>query len=185
MKKKVFTGNEDDFHKRQKEVLDILLTETGIGAVLTGVALIDESLEILLRTCLIDNAEAKKVINPLFEGYGPLASLSAKIKLAYVLGRIDRTTYEDLEQIRGIRNYFAHTYKDASFDDQFVKDKLNNVVANGFGRKRLNFENWEFKHPKTGRKSSIPLDHYRFIMFISILEMTITLQFDHTYGGKN
>lgn len=157
--------------------------ESGRGAVLAGVALIDESLEILIRTRLIGDVNAKKVIDPLFEGYGPLSTLSAKIKLAYALGRIDKTTYDDLEQVRGIRNHFAHSYKDASFDEQFVRDKLNNISANGFGKKKFNFLNWEFQHPKTGEKASVPLDQYRFIMFVSILEMTITLQFGHTYTG--
>jgi hypothetical protein len=44
-----------------------------------------------------------------FESNGPLSDFSSKIKLAYALGIGKEKTREDLDKIREIRNYFAHT----------------------------------------------------------------------------
>ena len=44
----------------------------------------------------------------LFDDYGPLNSLAAKIDLAPPLDLIDVETYTDLRAIQAIRNTFAH-----------------------------------------------------------------------------
>jgi hypothetical protein len=54
----------------------------------------------------------------LFTGYGPLATLSARIALAYNLKVISGDAHHDLIVIKGIRNAFAHTYLPMSFNSQ-------------------------------------------------------------------
>ncbi len=44
----------------------------------------------------------------LFENSGPLATMSAKIRLAHALGWLTDKTAADLHIVRKIRNYFAH-----------------------------------------------------------------------------
>lgn len=52
----------------------------------------------------------------LFEGFGPLASFSSKIEVAYALGFIEATDKQSLHAIRGIRNKFAHCAEILDFD---------------------------------------------------------------------
>ena len=44
-----------------------------------------------------------------FESNGPLSDFASKIKIAYALGIGKEKTRDDLDKIREIRNYFAHT----------------------------------------------------------------------------
>jgi len=53
--------------------------------------------------------------------YGPLASLTNKARLAYVLDLIDKTTCEDLGKAHKIRNRFAHGLKIDFTDSEVVK----------------------------------------------------------------
>ena len=59
----------------------------------------------------------------LFEGFGPLASFSARIEIGYSIGAIDDDdTYHDLLVIKDIRNEFAHSIAPMTFQsDQIVK----------------------------------------------------------------
>jgi DNA-binding MltR family transcriptional regulator len=47
---------------------------------------------------------------------GPLATFSAKIKLAYSLGLISKVCFTDLEKIRRIRNIASHEYSETTFE---------------------------------------------------------------------
>ena len=81
-------------------------------------AFIDESLETLLRSKLLSDADdVKACVNPLFATMGPLTSYWAKTQLVRALGYIDQWEYEDLHRIRELRNHFAHSYDEASFGD--------------------------------------------------------------------
>lgn len=58
----------------------------------------------------------------------PLATFSARIDLAYALGIIDNDTRDDLNNIREIRNDFAHQVQVHSFDDDDrIRDKCMNL----------------------------------------------------------
>lgn len=59
---------------------------------------------------------------------GPLGSFSSRMRLARALSWISEAMYFDLEQIRVIRNEFAHNFDHAlSFADQSVADKCKNL----------------------------------------------------------
>jgi hypothetical protein len=53
----------------------------------------------------------------LFDGSndGPLATFSAKIRMSYALRIIDEQGRRDLDTIRHLRNYFAHSINDVGF----------------------------------------------------------------------
>lgn len=85
------------------------------AAILGGVFL-DEHLRLLLVAFLVDDP----LVNELFEVERPLSSFSARIKMAYALGLISKRAYDDLEQIRWIRNAFAHTMHGISFDTEAI-----------------------------------------------------------------
>lgn len=52
----------------------------------------------------------------IFEGYGPLSELAAKIDIAYAFELIDDGLLADLRVLKDIRNTFAHTSEKLSFD---------------------------------------------------------------------
>lgn len=56
----------------------------------------------------------------LFEGLGPIATMSAKIRIASSLGIIGPSVISDLESIKNIRNQFAHSFHPISFDTKSV-----------------------------------------------------------------
>ena len=66
----------------------------------------------------------------IFEGHEALATFSAKIKVAYLLGIVSHEVYSDLNRIRDIRNAFAHNLEIDSFAHASVVEKcalLENV----------------------------------------------------------
>src|SRR5262249_17903825 len=71
--------------------------------------------------------EVKKIEEDLFEGTAPLASFSARIKLAFYLGLISAECRADLETIRRIRNDFAHKPDLISFDTQSIADRCRRL----------------------------------------------------------
>ena len=77
-----------------------------------GVTLVlSTTLERMLVTILEGNMPhlTQPLKSKLFSGYGPLASFSSKIDLAYSLGLITAYEHRSLHAIRVIRNAFAHS----------------------------------------------------------------------------
>ncbi len=70
-----------------------------------------------LRRCLLKNMRdlPSDMEDQLFEGYGPLASFSARTKVSYALSLIGPKTRINLDRIRAVRNAFAHTGASLSF----------------------------------------------------------------------
>ena len=70
-----------------------------------------------------------KVVKDLLdsERHGPLSSFAAKAKVAYALALIDEQTKEDLDYIRKIRNEFAHSIKEISFQDNPIREYCNKL----------------------------------------------------------
>jgi DNA-binding MltR family transcriptional regulator len=96
-----------------------LSRESDRGLVLVGVSFLDAQLEALLRAKFsLESPKTQAAIDPLFDVFGPLASFSAKCRVAYALGLglIDESTHRDLELLRKLRNRFAHTTEQAEFD---------------------------------------------------------------------
>jgi DNA-binding MltR family transcriptional regulator len=77
-----------------------------------------------LKEFMIDD---QQVFNDLFNGYGPLATFSARTKCAYAFGYIDEETRNNLNYIRKIRNEFAHNHELNSFADSPIPDLCKNL----------------------------------------------------------
>ena len=58
----------------------------------------------LHRNLLMD----EKISSPLFEMSGPLGTFSAKTRIAYAIGIVSKDVFADMNQIREVRNKFAH-----------------------------------------------------------------------------
>src|SRR5574341_2026101 len=110
--------NEELFSILDKynDMVTIYYQESDRAVAILATSYLEVLLEKLLRTKLIRN----RVVNRLFTGNGPLASLSARIDICYALGLMPDYVLQDLTLIRRIRNHFAHHLNEASFQDEAV-----------------------------------------------------------------
>ncbi|WP_052161973.1 MltR family transcriptional regulator [Aquabacterium sp. NJ1] len=130
---KFFKKQLDDFVAFRKALTD----ESDRGCALFAAAFLDKALSDLLYLSLVAN---KKIESDLFDGNAPLASFSARIKMAFYLGKISKECRADLDTIRSIRNKFAHHAEIISFDDKAIADQC----------KSLRFSYQENKHRARG-----------------------------------
>ena len=70
----------------------------------------------------------EKMTPELFQGSGPLAPFSTKIKLAFITGLLSARACKDLQTIRKIRNEFAHKLENLTFETQNIKALAINLT---------------------------------------------------------
>jgi len=155
--------------------------ESDRGCVLVSAAIIDECLEILLRSRLLQ--DDTKLINSLFSGQGPLSSFWSKIQFARAMNIIPSWMHGDLERIRALRNLFAHHYDSADFDDVEVvslTSKLKGAdytveAIEQYKTKKLSDLRKDESHDKTASDSKKKSQHLpkkekiRFIFSVSYI----------------
>jgi DNA-binding MltR family transcriptional regulator len=73
------------------------------------------------------NTPTDAQISEMFTGYGPLATLSARTSVAYLLGAIGADARHDLQIIRKIRNEFAHVIKPIDFETKPIASRCNSL----------------------------------------------------------
>jgi len=115
----------DIFIVRFPAFCEMLKHESERGSVIVGAVLLDEALEQLLKRKLVPSPEKS---DELFKGsYAPLASFSAKIDFAYRVGIIGLHRRSSLHIIRKLRNDFAHSSLQISFESQKVHNKVQEL----------------------------------------------------------
>jgi DNA-binding MltR family transcriptional regulator len=103
------------------QLLAIVRKESDRGAVMVHVSMLDELLKRSVEARLVDHAEVEK----LTEGFNaPIGTLAARALLAFAVGVISEVEYREAEQIRKIRNHFAHSVE-MSFADDRVTSRCN------------------------------------------------------------
>lgn len=146
MAKKNIPISPQELEGKSAGFFETIKAESDRGCVLVAAAFLDEALELLLRSNMYNDTKLlKKTIDPLFVPVGPLGSLGVKIDLCRALKLLYTEEFEDLISIRNLRNYFAHSYVDASFADQKAIDHILNL--NHFGIKNFPLSNEEKKTP--------------------------------------
>lgn len=112
--------------------------ESDRGAVLVAAAMIENSLNDLLRIYL---APQPSVTDSLFDGpNAPLGSFAAKIDVAHRIGILSDKFARDLHLIRRIRNDFAHSATSCEFSAQSVGDRVAALDrSNGILERSPNF----------------------------------------------
>lgn len=100
-------------------IADELAAQTDRGAAIIACALLDDLLSDVLKARLILTG---RTADRLFshENNGVLASLSAKIDIAFAVGVVSPGVKDSLHVIRRIRNRFAHSTTALKFDDQEI-----------------------------------------------------------------
>ena len=114
--------NASDFSASERDysvfINEALMRETDRGCVILGGSILRNDLEGLLRASFRnDERNVKSVINPLFEEYGPLATLFARIQLAFAMKLISKSVQLRLLMVRKIENDFSQELGPTDFDD--------------------------------------------------------------------
>jgi DNA-binding MltR family transcriptional regulator len=113
-------------HQRMMALIEEMAEQTDRGAAIVAAAWVEEAMSAAIESFLHSDTKAWQ---RLFEGNGPLATMSAKIDLARLLGLITETIRSDLHIIRDVRNEFAHQiahkteHKRLSFSSPHIRDK--------------------------------------------------------------
>lgn len=113
--------------KQFREIRRELSKESDRGLALYATAHIDIELEKLLKSKLIGSEQHLKEV---LSFNGPLGTFSSKIKLSYSLGLINKVMMDDINTLRKIRNEFAHSDENISFNTQKIKDLCDNLQLN-------------------------------------------------------
>lgn len=123
-----FENGKEEQLNAYKPMLRTLQDESDRGCVLVAQAYLDEALEELLRVKFeTDPRIVKNAVDPLLKGSGPLSTFYSRIRLAYALGLLNHSTYDILEDIRVLRNKFAHQRGPAQLTDSRVTGILDRL----------------------------------------------------------
>ncbi|WP_003218103.1 MltR family transcriptional regulator [Pseudomonas fluorescens] len=100
------------------------------GLVLSLAAFAEDALGSLLKAFMLPTATTAQLV----DGFNaPLGNFSSRIKAAYSLGLVTKEQFDDLEQLRKIRNYFAHAWQPIGFDDQRIAGHIRSLRFSSFG----------------------------------------------------
>ncbi len=119
MSKNLIKLDIDDLCKDTKRFIKDIQKEPDRSIPIVAVAFLDDVFKKLLEAYFIDN---KKVVKQILEYPGALSNFAARADIAYCLGLIPPKTYQDIVQVRKIRNKFSHSHCPVSFDNQDVAD---------------------------------------------------------------
>lgn len=135
------------------------------GLVLSLAAFAEDALGSLLTAFMLPTSTTAQLI----EGFNaPLGNFSSRIKAAYSLGLIRKEQFDDLEQLRKIRNLFAHTWQPLGFDDQRVGGHIRS----------LRFGSLEHRWPET------PKDKLRTSIYSVLVALNSMTGRTKTGNGK-
>jgi mannitol operon repressor len=107
--------------KKCNSLESILSSETDRGAAILGAAYIEERLYEMTLKYLRESKVTRDFVRR--------QSLDSITSLAFALGLINKHEYEGINQIRIIRNQFAHSFlENLSFDDSEIALKCENLL---------------------------------------------------------
>lgn len=88
---------------------DLLEERSVRPLIIVGASKVDQLLFEILNSYLLPKIAKAHDPDELLEGDRPLSTFSARIKLCYRLGLIDKTLYTAIEKLRALRNPSAHS----------------------------------------------------------------------------
>lgn len=134
------------------------------GAIVAS-ALVEDHLTTVVKKSLHQDDQT---IREMFDGTGPLAAFSTKIKMAFLIGILSKRACGNLRYIRRIRNEFAHRPSGMTYDTQPICDLALNLDLHTFFQMDI-----KLKHPITDAlhelrllddiREKIDTPKYRFI----------------------
>lgn len=98
--------------------------ETDRGCALAGGEFLNVSIRELLEASLVNDT---RMLSQMFRPSGPLGSFDSRIELAFLLGLIGSDTRRELALFRKIRNEFAHSVTELSFDTDSIANRCREL----------------------------------------------------------
>ncbi len=120
-----------------------LINESDRGAVVVAAALLEDDLDEILENLIQRNGVTPKHIKEMFALNGPLSSFSSKSLICYGFGLISKEIFDDLSQIRKLRNKLAHSPDRVDFLSSDIEDHVAEISCCEEASK--NFEGKMFK----------------------------------------
>jgi DNA-binding MltR family transcriptional regulator len=114
-KNKRIIETPETLSSEQRIVYDALNGESDIGCVIISAAFLDDVLASILKTKLLESEITDNLLS------GAIGTFSARGDMAYCLQLIDKNEYKDLRKIEEIRNLFAHSRFNMTFDNHKVQ----------------------------------------------------------------
>ena len=117
------------------DMLAEIAEQSDRGAAIIAFAFLDDVLTEALQSRLHRyKHKGEDVSKFMFTGAGPLATFSARRRLALMLGIVGPETYDDLERLAQIRNAFAHTRSRLTFESQRIKNLCEALITPTHGK---------------------------------------------------
>ncbi len=118
----------DTLNKENDHFFQANKKESDRGVALVAAEFFDATLERLLRSRFAVGLQQRpRMIKPLFEGFGPLSTFSAKISISFAIGLIQNWMAADLDLVRRIRNEFAHSLESKTFTDPTISKMVSQL----------------------------------------------------------
>ena len=102
-----------------QKVYDVLNHEPDMPCVLIGTSYVAELLATLLKEHFIASSVVDRILDP---QRGAIGGLATRADVAYCMGLIKKSAYQDLMKIAEIRNLFAHKHLALDFGDSTVRE---------------------------------------------------------------
>ena len=107
--------------KENEHFFEANRSESDRGLALVTAEFFDSTLERLLLSRFAAGLKQRpRMIKPLFEGFGPLSTFSAKISVSFAIELLQNWMAADLDLVRRIRNEFAHSLESKTFSDPTI-----------------------------------------------------------------
>ncbi|WP_152975062.1 hypothetical protein [Tatumella sp. UCD-D_suzukii] len=132
MVKKVLPPQKKKQDKMKKQIQDLhrvskvwatFRDESELGIVLISTSLIETALTEVLRACMVNDAEITSIKG---------GKMYARVDLAYGFGLISKEEKECILLINQIRNNFAHSWTEATFDNNEIFLKIQKIPCRNF-----------------------------------------------------
>jgi DNA-binding MltR family transcriptional regulator len=106
-----------------RQLFDVLNDQSDLACVLIGTAFLDAALGALIAGKLSESSVSDKLLGP----SGALGTFNARTDIAYCLRLITKKRYQDLCVISYIRNQFAHSHMQLSFNELQITTLCNQL----------------------------------------------------------
>lgn len=108
------------------KILETLETQTDRSIAIVGVAVVEASIEKLIIKKL--PVTTPRLIGRLFKNRGPLSDFDSKILMAHALDLFKEGWIELLHSVKSIRNVFAHSQIDVTFDTDEISKEIQRIL---------------------------------------------------------
>lgn len=152
-------------------LFELLNRQEELPGVLVAASFISEQLATLLATRMI---EGSSNVGKMLGANGELGDISVRAKLAYCLGLISKREFEDIGLVAKVRNRFAHSHLQLTFEDHEVQEHCSNLKTWKEELFASVFKAWEATQSEIARTNAWNQFKLAATMLVVKLEIKIT-----------